>query len=294
MTNSNEKITPFVSFRKVESTDKNNSGSSDIFDVGFLKEQNTLGTRITEARKAAKLSQKELSEKLADYRVFIKSGSISKWEKGDAMPNPYQLLALCHLLHINDMLEYFTGITPQRADFSPELNQKGLNILKLFKETLIASGNYAPRSRRAFTEPAPELMVKVFSTPAAAGTGSFMDDEDYDMIGFDPSNVPDGTEFGIRVTGDSMLPRYVPGQIVFVEQCKELYPGEIGVFICNGNAYIKQYRELAPDEDELEDYTYDGRICMKVTLYSLNRDRADCDVHITPNDRLDIVGRVLS
>lgn len=294
MANSNEKITPFVPFPKVESTNTYNPTRSDIFDVGFLKEQNTIGTRITEARKATKLSQKELSEKLEDYNVHIKPGSISKWEKGDAMPNPYQLLAICHLLHINEPIEYFTGITPQRADFSPELNQKGLNMLKLFKETLIASGNYAPRSRRTYTEPAPEVMVKVFSTPAAAGTGSFMDGEDYDMIGFDPSNVPDGTDFGIRVTGDSMLPRYVPGQIVFVEQCAELYPGEIGVFICNGNAYIKQYRESAPDEDELEDYTFGDRICQKVTLYSLNRDRADCDVYITPHDRLDIVGRVLS
>ena len=291
MANSNEKISPFVPLRKVESTNKH---SSDIFDVGFLKEQNTIGTRITEARKAAKLSQKGLSEKLEDYNVFIKPGSISKWEKGDAMPNPYQLLAVCHLLHINEVLEYFTGITPQREDYTPELNQRGLNMLQLFKETLIASGKYAPRSRRSYTEPAPEVMVKVFSTPAAAGTGSFMYGEDYDMIGFDPSNVPEGTDFGIRVTGDSMLPRYVPGQIVFVEQCEELYPGEIGVFICNDNAYIKQYRESAPDEDELDDYTFDGRVCTKVTLYSLNRDRADCDVHITPNDRLDIVGRVLS
>ena len=80
-----------------------------------------------------------------------------------------------------------------------------------------------------------------------------------------------------------MLPRYVSGQIVFVEQCKELYPGEIGVFVHNGNAYIKQYQETMQKD------TYP-----KITLFSLNRDLADCDVHVKPDDDLFIVGRVLS
>lgn len=87
----------------------------------------------------------------------------------------------------------------------------------------------------------------MFSTSAAAGHGNFLDSEEYDLINFDHANVPDGTDFGIHVTENSMLPRYVPGQIVFVEQCEGLCLGEIGVFVCNDNAYIKQYRESALD-----------------------------------------------
>ena len=112
------------------------------------------------------------------------------------------------------------------------------------------------------------------------------------MIDFDPDNIPEGTDFGIRVSGDSMLPRYVSGQIVFVEQCKELYPGEIGVFVYNGNAYIKQYQETMPVKEEMNGIQTE--IYPKVTLYSLNRSLADCDVHVKPEDDLFIVGRVLS
>lgn len=289
---SNGKMVPFATVDGTrKSTDQH---SADVFNVGYLRDQNIIGKKITEARKTNKISQKELASRLEEYGVNISSGSISKWEKGDAMPNSYQLLAVCHILRINEILQYFTGCTPEPQDYTPELNQKGLNLLQMFKETLIASGKYAPRSRRVNTEPVPEIMVKVFSTPAAAGSGSFLEGEDYDMIGFDPANVPEGTDFGIRVTGNSMLPRYVPGQIVFVEQCEELYPGEIGVFICNDNAYIKQYREETPDEDEIDDFICDGRLLPKVTLFSLNRDCADCDVHPVPGDRLFIVGRVLS
>lgn len=267
-----------------------------IFDAGKLREENIIGRRITEARKSAKMSQKDLSALLEQYNISVSSGAVSKWEKGDALPNPYQLLALCHILHIDRMMEYFTGMTPEPRDYTPELNQRGLNLLQMFKEALIASGKYAPRSHRIHPqENIREIQVRVFSTPAAAGSGSFLDGENYDMISFDPANVPEGTDFGIRITGNSMYPRYVPGQIVFVAQCKELYHGEIGVFVCNDNAYIKQYRESAPDKDELEDYiSCDGRIYPKVTLYSLNREYADCDVHVRPEDTLFIVGRVLS
>ncbi|MFR2801648.1 helix-turn-helix domain-containing protein [Anaerostipes caccae] len=250
------------------------------FDAAELKKQNVLGKKIAESRVSSGMSQKELAGKLASYNISISPASISKWEKGAALPNPYQLLALSHIFGINDMLEYFTGCSPEPQDYTPELSQKGLNLLQMFKEMLIASGKYAPHTRRSMPATVP---VKVFLTPAAAGSGSFLNGEDYEMIDFNPNNVPEGTDFGIRVSGDSMLPRYVSGQIVFVEQCKELYPGEIGVFVHNGNAYIKQYQETMQKD------TYP-----KITLFSLNRDLADCDVHVKPDDDLFIVGRVLS
>jgi len=262
-----------------------------------MKSNNILGKKIAEARKQKKISQRDLAATFKDYNISVSSGAISKWEKGDALPNPYQLLALCQILDIKDILRYFTGRTPEPEDYSPELSQKGLNLLQLFKETLIASGNYQVKSRRAERPSTPRrpILVKVFSTPAAAGSGSFLTSEDYDMIEFDPANVPEDTDFGIRVTGDSMLPRYVPGQVVFVEQCKELYNGEIGVFVCDGNVYIKQYTESMPDEDSLDDYmTSEGVVKPKIDLISLNRDRADCDVDVRPDSMLVIVGRVLN
>lgn len=265
------------------------------FDAAALKEANTLGRKITEARKIQKISQRSLSAELEAYNIFVSSGAISKWEKGDAMPNPYQLFALCHILRIEDLLSFFTGSLPEPLDYTPELSRKGLNLLQMFKETLIASGNYQPRSRRTNAEPPEDILVKVFTTPAAAGSGSFLENEDYEMVPCSPSSVPEDYDFGIRITGDSMTPRYVPGEIVFVEQCSELYPGEIGVFVYNGSAYIKKYTETEPDESEINDYlTSDGRLRPKIRLLSLNRERAGCDVEVGPEDTLFIVGRVIS
>lgn len=261
------------------------------FDATELRDNNILGKKIAEARISAGMNQKELAGKLASYNISISPASISKWEKGDSVPNAYQLLAVSHIFHINEMLNFYTGSSPEPQDYTPELSQKGLNLLQMFKEMLIASGKYAPHTRRTLSS-AKTMPVKVFTTPAAAGSGSFLNGEDYEMIDFDPDNIPEGTDFGIRVSGDSMLPRYVSGQIVFVEQCKELYPGEIGVFVYNGNAYIKQYQETMPTKEESSGIQTE--IYPKVTLYSLNRKLADCDVHVKPEDDLFIVGRVLS
>lgn len=259
------------------------------FDAAELRNHNALGKKIAEARISAGMNQKELAEKLASYNISISPASISKWEKGDSVPNAYQLLAVSHIFQISDMLGFYTGSSPEPQDYTPELSQKGLNLLQMFKEMLIASGKYAPHTRRTLSS-TKTMPVRVFATPAAAGSGSFLNGEDYEMIDFDPDNIPEGTDFGIRVSGDSMLPRYVSGQIVFVEQCKELYPGEIGVFVYNGNAYIKQYQETMPVKEESSDI----QLYPKVTLYSLNRNLADCDVHVKPEDDLFIVGRVLS
>lgn len=105
--------------------------------------------------------------------------------------------------------EVFYRMQPGTTGLHSELSQKGLNLLQMFKEMLIASGKYAPHTRRSMPATVP---VKVFLTPAAAGSGSFLNGEDYEMIDFNPNNVPEGTDFGIRVSGDSMLPRYVSGR----------------------------------------------------------------------------------
>ncbi len=265
------------------------------FDAGALKAANTLGQKLAQARKLQRLSQKDLAAALGAYHISVSSGAVSKWEKGDAMPNPYQLLALCHILQISEILPYFTDSQPEAPDYAPQLSQKGLELLRMFKETLIASGNYRPRSRRTDFKPPEDILVKVFTTPAAAGSGSFLDSEDYEMVPCSPASMPERWDFGIRVTGDSMLPRYAPGEIVFVEQCRELYPGEIGVFVCNGSAYIKKYTEMQPGTDELSDYmSSDGHLRPRIRLMSLNRERADCDVEVGPEDTLFIVGRVTS
>ena len=264
-----------------------------IYDVAALKENNVLGSKIMEARKASRMSQKDMALRLMAYNIHVSSGAVSKWEKGDSLPNPYQLFALCHILHIQDLLSFFMGSDPEDGD---ELNLKGQELLKLVKDALISSGQYSPKRRHLMHDvPEPEVDMRVFDEPAAAGPGNFLMSGSYEMISCPASAIPEGTDFGIRVSGISMLPRYVDKQIVWVRQCSELSNGETGVFFYDGSAYIKKFVVEQPDRHELEDYTdSNGCLLPKITLYSLNRDCSDLDVTVRPDHSFHIVGRVLN
>ena len=86
--------------------------------------------------------------------------------------------------------------------------------------------------------------------PASAGTGAFLEEENFEMVSFPASAVPQKADFGVRVSGDSMEPVYHDGQIVWVQQCASLSPGEVGLFLYDGDGYIKVYDEQEPEEQE--------------------------------------------
>lgn len=285
----NDKLIPFNRMNQP------NQESKASFDGEALKEQNIIGKKIAEARKAMKISQKELSDLLLQCNMKVTPATISKWEKGDVVPNAYQLLAACSALKINDMYSYFTGLIPESSDYSSELSQQGLNLLQLFKSALVSSGQYSPKSRRAHLEPEAEIEKPVYDEPAAAGPGTPDVLGTYEMISFPISTVPEEAEFGIRVSGVSMLPRYVDRQIVWVERCSEIYNGEVGVFFYDDKAYIKKYVEEMPTKDEINEYIDEaGIIHPKITLYSLNRECADLDVQVKLGHQFSLVGRVLN
>ena len=48
------------------------------------------------------------------------------------------------------------------------------------------------------------------------------------------------TDFIVRVSGDSMEPTYHDGDKLFVKEQPSIEIGEIGIFVVDGNAYVKE------------------------------------------------------
>lgn len=254
------------------------------YHAGTARAENVIGKQLAAARQRRGLSLNALSALLQEYGLSIQRQGLGKWESGDAVPSAYQLLAVCHALDIEDGVSYFTG------HVSEALNAEGLEKLRSYKQDLIASGRYDPA-------PAADTKLRYIEMPvstlsAAAGTGMFLDEENFDLMRFPASTVPAGAEFGIRVRGDSMEPVYQDGQIVWVKTCKSLHPGEVGIFMYDGNGYIKVYEEQEP-EDSLRDSYRDmsGELHMQPILISYNEKYAPRPV--IPELGFCIVGRVL-
>lgn len=123
--------------------------------------------------------------------------------------------------------------------------------------------------------PADKKEIAVFFQPAAAGTGTFLDSDDYDMVDVPINSVTIRASFGVRVSGDSMEPEFDDEDIVFVKQQRTLDSGEIGIFILNGDAFIKKLMKIKN----------------KYQLVSLNPVYKPIDVHA--DDELRVVGKVI-
>lgn len=110
-----------------------------------------------------------------------------------------------------------------------------------------------------------------YDFPVSAGTGEFLDDSTASVICLD-SPPPHGTDYILRISGNSMEPMFSNGDYVYVQRTEYIDFGEIGIFVFAGNVYIKEYtqnglRSLNPDYPTIEgniDIRCLGRVLGKV------------------------------
>ena len=54
------------------------------------------------------------------------------------------------------------------------------------------------------------------------------------------NTVPSLADYAVRVSGNSMQPRFVDQQIIFIHEQPVLEEGEIGIFCLNNDTYLKK------------------------------------------------------
>lgn len=227
------------------------------------------GEIIARRRKELRFSQAELAARLTAAGWPVTNQALSKWEKGVTLPNARQFLALCEALEIEDIRGAFCegGGEGLLARLNREGRRKALDYIQLLRD----SGRYGlPRE----PEELPARCLPLYSLAVSAGTGQFLDGEDYEMVEVG-AEVPEGANFGVRVAGDSMEPEFHDGQTVWVRQQRSLMTGEIGIFLYDGSAYLKKLVAL---EDSM-------------ALRSLNPKYPD--IVVSPELPLRVLGKVL-
>lgn len=114
----------------------------------------------------------------------------------------------------------------------------------------------------------------VYTDPAAAGMPLYAEDN-YERLEFPAGEVPKGADFGVKISGNSMIPTIPDGAIVWVHQTPEINNGQIGIFMLNDAAVCKRFYKNGA----------------KIKLMSDNTDYAPME--ITEFMRFGVVGRVL-
>lgn len=196
-----------------------------------------LGETLANYRKKNKLSQLDLSAQLEHYDIHVSNAAISAWEKDISIPNTHQFLALCKILGITDIYNEFIGFNPD--DVMAKLNEAGKEKVMEYIDLLLCSDKYCKKEATIIPF---KRKIKWSLLATSAGTGDFLDDENFEMIEVG-EEVPAEADFGLALNGDSMEPKYQDNQAVWVQQTKTLKNGEIGIFYLDGMTYCKQLKD---------------------------------------------------
>ena len=218
----------------------------------------TVGEQIKKFRLEEKLSQKALGEKLGMSQQMI-----AQYENGERNPKLETLKRIAVVLNVS--LLDLGIITDELKQALTELNQQGVtqyihgatvevseiinsleNLNNLGQQKILAYTKDLSRIPEYQKAPAsaPEskiLVLPYFRAGVSAGSGIFiLGNEAEDEIELPDLPEYEAADFAIDVNGDSMEPDFSHDDIALVQQDAELFPGDIGVFVVNSNAFIKE------------------------------------------------------
>ena len=229
--------------------------------------------RINEYKKEKGLTNKKISE-----LTGISISSLDKITSGDnTNPKLETVRLICNALgcKLSDLLDNDSESNDEIKSFELEMIKK-YRILDEHGRKMI---DYILNEEYERCQEPPEKEgiqtnsngIAMYEDAGSAGTGEFLNDGRCVEITVDETPLTERADFVLRVAGDSMQPTYYDGDKVLVESTEELRYGDIGIFILNGEGYIKEYRP-------------DG-------LYSHNTKYGI--IKVTDDDNIKIVGKVI-
>ena len=198
-----------------------------------------VGEQIKKYRNIKGMTQQDIADALGESSGRV----IYNWEKGIGRPDCDKLARLCDLLEVSadeligckSMADRPTATEWTTLQKYRALDEHGKEIVDYLIDSeykRVATLSRKPKPRM--------LKMDYYTLPASAGTGNFLDSEFAEELLVPESAEAEQADFVISVGGDSMEPTYHDGDKVFVEKCDSVDIGEVGIYVVNGEAYIKE------------------------------------------------------
>lgn len=116
-----------------------------------------------------------------------------------------------------------------------------------------------------------KILLPLYLLPVSAGRGAILDGDAADTVELRSTRISNAADFALRVSGDSMEPRFKNDDILLVRRQCHLEVGEFGIFVGDGEGFFKKLG--------------DGVLC------SLNPRYAD--IPLSDFDEFSCVGKVI-
>ena len=97
-------------------------------------------------------------------------------------------------------------------------------------------GRYAGESVR--TE---KRLIDLYELPVSAGTGDYLETAVKESISIPMTDKTAEASYALRISGNSMEPKYHDGDILLVKNTDGIEVGELGIFLLDGCGFFKVY-----------------------------------------------------
>ena len=225
--------------------------------------------------KTLKAQKKITNEQLAE-RTGIPLGTLSKILAGMSdSPKLANVISICRELDCS--LEYIVSGTPENTNNYTlsqgeirlienyrGLDQHGKELVELIvakecervdsevEEELEAPAARAgtrilrPISARlrygsVASAPTGKRTIPLYELPVSAGVGVYLDDEDTETIRIPNNEKTAEADYVLRISGNSMEPKYFDGDYLLVKRDENIEAGELGIFLLDGCGFFKVY-----------------------------------------------------
>ncbi|MFT8910840.1 helix-turn-helix domain-containing protein [Leuconostoc pseudomesenteroides] len=180
-------------------------------------------------RKQAGYTQSDLAKLLQ-----IKPTAVSAWESGRNKPLMDKVTVMANIFGIN--ISQLVGDTFEVNDINPVYNKldtsRKRNVYQYAVRQLDDQNNIIAFPTNTKSE------VAVYGA-VSAGTGEYLLDNEPELVDYD-GVVPEH-DFAVIVNGESMLPLFENGQIIFVKKTTEVRSGQVVIANYDQQAYVKKY-----------------------------------------------------
>lgn len=227
--------------RQTEKKKPSTSGGRPVIDT---ERRTHVGQVIRIYRLAAGMDQPTLAKQLGYTKT-----AIGNWELGLSRPDIDNVPKICRLLNIpiTELLDLpaETALPTEDRDLLSsyhQLDKYNRRTIQQMMDRLLFQQDSKEKARLRHSY----VGLTCYEDAAAAGVGSpMLDYAESETVYALSANVPYGTNSIIHVNGRSMEPTYPDGSYVYVDMNADVQPGQVGIFIVNGEAYIKEYRQDA-------------------------------------------------
>ena len=229
--------------------------------------------RIKLMKNEKKMTNEQLSE-----RTGIPLGTLSKILAGMSdSPKLSNMIAICNALDCS--IEYIVSGTPENTNNYSlsgeeirmieswrELDSFGRDLVETvrFKEAqrAAATASVAPQvapiggertSARILSPVRPQgryageavrtgkRAILLYELPVSAGVGVYLDEAEADSINIPDNDKTADADYALRISGNSMEPKYRDGDILLVRNTDSIDVGELGIFLLDGCGFFKVF-----------------------------------------------------